>query len=143
MNCMRSPVRAYLPPNAHVKRDRGNGLFIAQEIIHSPYFLSKPIEGGWRLYPTSALIGEFEIPEPKDTLCRTLLRFRGLAPGEAETALFCLAAKLLESPEPSRVRALDKAIRQRAAVCMRSGGGGGLYACAMLLNCIGGNGNEA
>ena len=143
MKCMPSPVRAYLPPNAHVKRDRGSGLYISKQAIHSPYFLSEPIEGGWRLYPTLALIGEFEHSQPRDTLCETLLRFRGLAPGDAEMALFCLAAKLLESPEPSRVRALDKAIRQRTAACMRSGGGGGLYACAILLNCIGGYGNES
>ena len=66
-------------------------------------------------------------------------RFRGL-PIEAESlALFCEGTKLAEAPEKARIAALNKAVRQRAAVCMRLGGGGGLFACAILLNLIGGN----
>ena len=34
-------------------------------------------------------------------------------------------------PEP-----IVQALRQRAAVCLRTGGGGGLYACATMLDFI-------
>lgn len=130
--------RAYLPAGVNARRDRGEGLFVAREKVESPYFTCVPLGGVWRLTPTEALLREYEKDAPQDALARTFWRFRGL-PVEAESvSLFCTAAKLAEAPERARIASLDKALRQRAAVCLREGGGGGLYACAMMLNWIGG-----
>ena len=131
--------RAYLPSGLNARRDRGEGLFITREAVQSPWFACERAGGVWRLWPTAALVAQYERTEPPDALSRTFLRFRGL-PVEAESlALFCEGAKLAEAPEKARSAALDKAVRQRAAVCMRLGGGGGLFACTILLNLIGGN----
>ena len=132
--------RAYLPPGANARRDRGGGLFILRHALDSPWFSCESAGGIWRLAPTAALVREYERPEPANAFARTFLRFRGL-PVEAESlSLFCEAAKLAEAPEGTRIAALDKAVRQRAATCLRKGGGGGgLYACATMLNLIGGN----
>ena len=76
-----------------------------------------------RLAPTARLVREYERPEPANAFARTFLRFRGL-PVEAESlSLFCEAPQNLpEAPEGTRIAALDKAVRQRAATCLRKGG---------------------
>ena len=136
---MTAMPRAYLPPGLNAQRDRGGGLFITREAVQSPWFACERAGEVWRLWPTAALVAQYERVEPPDALSRTFLRFRGL-PDEAESrVLFCEGAKLAETPEKARIAALNKAVRQRAAVCMRLGGGGGLFACAILLNLIGGN----
>lgn len=135
-----TPPRAYLPPGLSARRDRGAGLFIAREAVKSPWFSCERAGTAWRLTPTQALVREYERNEPADALARTFLRFRCL-PVEAESlALFCEAAKLAEAPEKARLAALEKAVRRQAAVCLRRGGGGGLYACSTMLSyIIGGN----
>ena len=136
---MTAMPRAYLPPGLNAQRDRGGGLFITREAVQSPWFVCERAGEVWRLWPTAALVAQYERAEAPDALARTFLRFRGL-PIEAESlALFCEGTKLAEAPEKARIAALNKAVRQRAAVCMRLGGGGGLFACAILLNSIGGN----
>ena len=136
---MTAMPRAYLPPGLNAQRDRGGGLFITREAVQSPWFACERAGEVWRLWPTAALVAQYERAEAPDALARTFLRFRGL-PIEAESlALFCEGTKLAEAPEKARIAALNKAVRQRAAVCMRLGGGGGLFACAILLNLIGGN----
>lgn len=130
--------RAYLPPGVDARRDRGEGLFVAREAVQSPYFACERAGGLWRLTPTQALLREYEQEAPQSALARTFLRFRGLDVEAESIALFCGAAKLLEAPERARLAALDKALRQRAAACLRTGGGGGLYACAAMMDMIGG-----
>lgn len=131
--------RAYLPPEMNLRRDRGEGLFVAREAVRSPWFACERTGAFWRLRPTAALVAQYERDEPPDALSRAFLRFRGLPVDAESLALFCEGAKLAEAPEKARIAAFDKAVRQRAAICMRLGGGGGLYACAILLNLIGGN----
>ena len=128
--------RAYLPASVNARRDRGEGLFVARERVESPYFTCVPVGGLWRLTPTETLLREYEKEAPQSALSRTFLRFRGLPVERESLSLFCEAAKLLEAPERARLAALDKALRQRAAVCLRTGGGGGLYACATMLDFI-------
>ena len=126
--------RACLPPGVNARRDRGEGLFVVRERVESPYFACAPAGDVWRLTPTEALLREYELEAPQSALSRTFLRFRGLPVEKESVSLFCEAAKLLEAPERARIVALDRTLRQRAAVCLRTGGGGGLYACAMMLD---------
>ena len=126
--------RAYLPPGLNVRRDRGGGLFITREAVQSPWFACERAGDVWRLTPTEALLREYEEEAPQSALSRTFRRFRGLPVEKESLSIFCEAAKLLEAPERARLTALGKALRQRAAVCLRTGGGGGLYACAMILD---------
>ena len=126
--------RACLPPSVNARRDRGEGLFVARERVESPYFTCVPVGGLWRLTPTETLLREYEKEAPQSDLSRTFLRFRGLPVERESLFLFCEAAKLLEAPERARLVVLDKTLRQRAAVCLRTGGGGGLYACAVMLD---------
>lgn len=135
---MTSP-RACLPPGVNARRDRGEGLFVVRERVESPYFTCAPAGDVWRLIPTEALLREYEGEAPQSDLSRTFLRFRGLPVERESLFLFCEAAKLLEAPERARIAALDKALRQRASVCLRTGGGGGLYACATMLDFIKGD----
>ena len=126
--------RAYLPAGTNARRDRGEGLFVARERVESPYFTCTPAGDVWRLTPTEALLREYEGEAPQSALSRTFLRFRGLVVEKESLSLFCEAAKLLEAPERARLAALERALRQRAAACLRTGGGGGLYACAVMLD---------
>ena len=131
-----TPPRSYLPPGLDARRDRGSGLFVARERVESPWFSCERTGDVWRLLPTQALLREYERLEPADALSRTFLRFRGLRVEAEGLALFCEAAKLAEAPEKARLAALERTVRQRAAVCLRAGGGGGLYACAAMMSHI-------
>lgn len=126
--------RRFLPEGARAKRDRGAGLYVSDAPVDSPFFDCRPLKRGWRLLPAPELLGalEAEAGEPSGALLRSLARFRGMAAEPESIALFCEGAKLLEAPEPSRMDAWDMRLRRRAAVCLRAGGGGGLYACALL-----------
>ena len=126
--------RAYLPAGVNARRDRGEGLFVVRERVESPYFACAPAGDVWRLIPTEALLREYEGEALQSALSRTFLRFRGLSVEKESLSLFCEAAKLLEAPERARLAALERALRQRAAVRLRTGGGGGLYACAVMLD---------
>ncbi len=127
-------IRELLPAGACVRRDRGQGLYIAPVRIESAHFTSEPAGALWRVYPAEALLCLFEAGEPSSPLERSMARFRGLPIERESLSLFAAAAKLIEAPEPARAQALDRAIRRRAALAMRTGGGGGLYACAAALN---------
>ena len=128
--------RAYLPAGTNARRDRGEGLFVARERVESPYFACAPAGDVWRLIPTEALLREYEGEATQSALARTGLRLRGLSVEKESLSLVCEAAKLLEAPERARLAALERALRQRAAVRLRTGGGGGLYACATMLDFI-------
>ena len=141
---LRAAARGALPGGALLRRDRGEGLFVTDAPRRYP-------DSGWEaalaragfearvgdrglasLRPGApwleALAAAF--PDPPDFLSAALKRFDG-PPEEAGLALFALGAKALEG---GFGRAdYEKRLRQQAAVCLRAGGGGGLYACALLL----------
>lgn len=139
---LRRAARDTLPRDAFLRIDRGEGLFVAG-------WGQDPPEAGWagalvaagfsavpdgrvmRLAPAARWLEMLAAawPEPPDFLCQTLRRFDG--PPDADSlSLFALGAKgLYGMPDPT----FERRLRQRAAVCLRAGGGGGLYACALLL----------
>ena len=138
---LRGAARAALPEGAILRLDRGDGLFAACAARGAPGadwagrlagagFAAAPAGRLLRVAPgprwAQALADAW--PEPPDFLCRTLKRFDGPPDGES-LALFTLGAKgLFGMPDGDFARRL----RQRAAVCLRAGGGGGLYACGLL-----------
>lgn len=141
---MRAALRASLPPRAMLKRDRGDALFItnAPEIDPSLRAISGFVllrRGGlWAVLPDESWIARMErrAAEPPNLLCAQLLRFRGEVPDLENLKLFVRGAKLLDERRPplADVRAYDRALRQQAALALRGGCGGGLYAAALLLH---------
>ena len=139
---LRSAARGALPESAFLRRDRGDGLFVTDAPRRCPDFdwasslaragfEGRPLPGGLlALRPGPAWLAALaaEHPEPPDFLCASLKRFD--RPAEPESlALFAGIAKALEADDGLAV--CEKALRQRAAVCLRTGGGNGLYACAL------------
>ena len=140
---MRAQMRAALPPGAFLRRDRGEALFISNAPALEgcpasvPGFLVERQAGLMRILPDAGWIGRLESqhPAPPDFLCASLLRFRGAAIDEPNLRLFALGAKLVDAgPAASgaQIAAYDRCLRQRAALALRGGCGGGLYACALL-----------
>ena len=142
---LRGAARKALPGAAFLQIDRGGGLFAAGFGQESPGdgwadalakagFSTVPHGRILRLAPDARWLEVLAAawPDPPDYLCRTLRRFDG--PADAESlVLFALGAKgLYGMPDP----AFERRLRQRAAVCLRAGGGGGLYACALLLHLL-------
>lgn len=140
---MRGQLRALLPERAFLRRDRGEALFIsnapafAPDITDIPGFIAKKEGMLLHLLPDEGWISRLEeaCGEAPDHFCKTLMRFRGTAPDRANLQLFARGVKLLEGrPTDAEISAFDRAVRQAAAVALRDGCGGGLYACA-ILNC--------
>lgn len=68
-----------------------------------------------------------------DGMACSLVRFRD-APADREVvSLFTEGIKILEVPAEKGYLMYDKRVRQAAAVALRTGNGGGLYACALVL----------
>lgn len=138
---MRAAARAALPPRAFLKRDRGSALFVTNAPAFDPTLHDIP---GFILERRGALLAilpdriwisrlERRHPEPPDAFCASLLRFRGQAPDRENLLLFAQGAKLLDAERAAAaIAAYDRALRQRAAVALRGGCGGGLYAAAVL-----------
>ena len=126
--------RGLFPGGGACKRDRGPGLYVAPTRADTPYFTCVPLKQGFRLLPTPALLAlvESRAPDPGSALLRSFSRFRGLEVEHESLLLFAEGAKLWEAPEPTRLIRWERALRRRAAACMRLGGGGGLYSCALL-----------
>lgn len=138
---MRAELRPQLPERAFLKRDRGDALLItnAPALGFSPEQLPGCIveTRGMLLciLPDARWVADFEaaIPEPPDHLSRTLMRFRGAEADGDNLRLFARIAKLLDAqPSPGEIEACDRALRNRAALALRGGCGGGLYACACV-----------
>ena len=138
---LRGELRPLLPERAFLKRDRGDALLIS----NAPAFGCTPerlpgciVENRGMLLcilPDAQWIAEYEaaIPEPPDHLSRTLLRFRGVEADLDNLRLFAWCAKLMDAqPSPGEIEACDRALRNRAALALRGGCGGGLYACACV-----------
>ena len=141
LDMLRGELRPLLPERAFLKRDRGDALLIT----NAPVFGCTPerlpgciVENRGMLLcilPDAQWIAEYEaaIPEPPDHLSRTLLFFRGVEADIDNLQLFARIAKLMDAqPSPGEIEACDRALRNRAALALRGGCGGGLYACACV-----------
>ena len=128
------PIRLAAP---RARVDRGSALYLSEGPL--PGFSAEKRGALYALTPKEALIGAFtDWIRPKverDGACVSLMRLTG---GEAEDLPLLLAGvKLMDvAPPDSAVRAYEKRVRQRAAVCQRQRSGGGLLwlclACAHL-----------
>ena len=138
---LRAELKPLLPPQAFLKRDRGDALLIT----NAPAFGLSPerlpgciVERRGmllRILPDAQWVADFEatVPEPPDHLSRTLLLFRGVEADPDNLRLFARIAKLMDAqPSPGEIEACDRALRNRAALALRGGCGGGLYACACV-----------
>ena len=141
LEMLRSELRPLLPERAFLKRDRGDALLItnAPALGLAPDRLPGCIveNRGMLLciLPDAQWIAEYEaaIPEPPDHLSRTLLFFRGVEADPDNLRLFARIAKLMDAqPSPGEIEACDRALRNRAALALRGGCGGALYACACV-----------
>ena len=141
LEMLRSELRPLLPERAFLKRDRGDAL----QITNAPAFGFSPecLPGCilerrgplLRILPDAQWVADFEaaIPEPPDHLSRTLMRFRSVEADLDNLRLFARIAKLMDAqPSPGEIEACDRALRKRAALALRGGCGGGLYACACV-----------
>ena len=141
---MREILRAALPERAFLRRDRGEALFItnapafAPDIAPVPGFRLIPGGGMLRILPEAGWMEELErnYPRPPDEFCRSMERFRGREPGQAELLLFARGLKLIDmggSAPQNESASFDRALRQHAALALRGAAdGGGLYALAIL-----------
>ena len=144
---VRAAAQAILPPGAWLRRDRGDALYITDAPRRDPAAdwpnrfelagFGCRLEGGLALLnPGAAWLDALaaEYPEPPDHLCMTLQRFSG-PPDAASIRLFSRGLKALDAGvcDPG----YDRAVRRRAAECLRAGGGSGLYACAILQHRLG------
>ena len=141
LEMLRSELRPLLPERAFLKRDRGDALLIS----NAPAFGCTPerlpgciVENRGMLLcilPDAQWVADFEatVPEPPDHLSRTLLLFRGVEADPDNLRLFARIAKLMDAqPSPGEIEACDRALRNRAALALRGGCGGALYACACV-----------
>lgn len=132
-------MRAVLPQNAFLRRDRGDALFITDAPRRgmnpdwaSLGFLCETKDGLARITPgpiwLNALESEYAVPP--DRLCRTFARFKG-TPSPASIQLFALGMKMLDGGPYDP--AFDRNLRQTAAEALRKHENcGGLYACALI-----------
>ena len=139
---MRAAIRAKLPPKAFLLIDRGDNLFIS----NAPIFDAEmPVVPGFHIFRSGRNIAflpdeswlvrlERRTSEPPDELSRTLLRFRGEEIQNENLKLYAQALKLAEGDTKAKakdIEAFENAIRKKAAVALRNGGGGGLYGLAV------------
>ena len=140
---MRAALRAQLPTRAFLKRDRGDALFVTNAPAFDPAskvlpgFIAERRGALLAVLPDAGWVARLErrFPEPPDELSASLERFRNQAPDRENLILFARGAKLLDAPgsiSPADAEAFDREIRQRAALALRGGCGGALYACAAL-----------
>lgn len=139
---MRRILRAVLPERAFLRRDRGDALFVSNAPALG--FEGMTLEGfelrieGELVYilPNEGWIRRMEDAPPPSFLAESLARFRGGKIERGALLLFAQGMKLLDMGDNAagnEVTAFDRALRQRAALALRGGcGGGGLYALAIL-----------
>ena len=141
LESMRDRIRPLLPERAFLRRDRGGNLFItnapafAAELPSLPGFILEESGGLVRILPDSSWVAEAEAAGPADHLSESLLHFRGKEPDLKNLRLFARGLKIIDmgaSVPANELRTYDRAVRQRAALALRGGCGGGLYACALL-----------
>jgi len=144
MQIMRTAILPHLPQKAFLKRDRSEALLATNAPAFDAGFKEIPgfmlEEQGLILHilPDESWIHrlEAEISEPPDYFCKTLLRFKGERANRQNLLLFVQGLKLLDAgftPTQTEILAYDRALRQRTAIALRGGCGGGLYAAGLLL----------
>ena len=140
---LRAMARAALPPRAFLRRDRGDALFVTNAPAFDPTlrdipgFTAERRGGLLHLLPDASWLARWErrTPEPPDDLCAKLQRFRNTPPDRDNLLLFARGLKLLDGgAAPEDIAAYDRTVRQRAAVALRGGCGGGLYAAALIAH---------
>ena len=139
---MRDTLRAALPEQAFLKRDRGDALFITNAPVFDPSIETIPgfilIPNGklMQILPDACRIAGIELREAPDHLCASLLRFRGLEADLDEFRLCAQGLKLIDmgpSAAENEIEAYDRSLRQCAALALRGAAcGGGLYAAALI-----------
>ena len=104
MIALREEIRSALPPQAFIRRDRGDALLITNapafdpEVKCPPGFLAVRQGALLRIYPDENRILDLEKSclEPPDHFCRSLMRFRGMQAEQENLLLFVQGAKLLD-----------------------------------------------
>ena len=149
---LRAEVQALLDesaPGAFLRRARGDALFVSDAIRKAPdtaaieselnrYFYTSRIEKNLlHISPAPVKVRAFEVfsfPEITPFL-RGFTPFRGQAADEATALLFSEGIKLCAVRSgAAAISAYEKRVRQRAALALRTGGGGGLFACAQMID---------
>lgn len=133
---LRKRVGDALPAGAFLRRDRGDALYVtdaprlgfADEV---PGLRAEAADGLMRLYIKEEILTECDFPP--DGLALSLARFPQTPATDESLLLFTEGLKILEAPDEAGHLRYDKKVRQAAAVALRTGGGGGLYACALVL----------
>lgn len=144
---MRETLSAILPQRAFLRRDRADALYISNAprfdsetdwilSCAEAGFRSKEENGLLRFWPSEAWLKRLEdrFDASPDFLCSTLERFKKLPADEESLYLFALGVRLLDGD--NSIIDYEKRLRNRIAVCLRSDGGGGLYACGLLNHII-------
>lgn len=138
----RAEIAALLPQGAFLRRDRGGALYVtnapalgadmgpAAEAWRALGFDVESAPPLMRLTPSSGRILDMERAPAPDLFAGSLRRFAGLPADGAVRAIFAEGVKCLEAG--SSFDLFDRRLRQAAALALRCGGGGGLYACALV-----------
>ena len=140
-------VLARLAPDAPLRWARGEGLLVVdlrRDTAASPALADAFAEIGWQtaargtlllLTPGPARLGALEAacPAPRTPRARSFVRFRARQMGEADAGIVLTALKCRAVGDS--IPAVEKRLRQRAAIALRTGaGGGGLYLAALVLD---------
>ena len=141
---MREAVRASLPKQAFLKRDRGCGLFVNNapvfeaEIREIPGFYMESTGKLIRIYPDKSWLErlEEEYDGPEDHFSRSLARFKGAEISDEALLLFCAGLKLIDAGDGAlsgETAGFERDLRQLAARALRKDiSGGGLYGLSLL-----------
>lgn len=135
-------------PDAFLRWARGDALFVSDAVRKTPdtaaveselkqYFYTSRIEKNLlHISPAPVKVCAFEafsFPEITPFL-RGFTAFRGREPDETTIMLFSEGLKLCAVRSgAAAVANYEKRVRQRAALALRTGGGGGLFACAQMI----------
>ena len=146
---LRSAARAALPPDALLRLDRGEALYVTDaprrdreiwprcaEALAASGFDIREANGLARLAPGARWLTALGAarPDPPDFLSASLYRFAGQAATPQALSLAARALRRLSGDK--NARGLSRELRRQAAVALRTSRGGGLYACALLINAI-------
>ena len=134
MTDLRALAAAQLPQGAFLRRDRGGALYVtnapAKGWSGDISGFSVEISGGIvKLTPDGDTMQSCDFAP--DTLAKELSRFTGAS--DEAIAVFAACVKCAEAPDPVSYEKCDRMLRQTAAKAMRTGGGEGLYYCALAL----------
>ena len=134
MTDLRALALSQLPPGAFLRRDRGDALYVTNAPARgwtgpAAGFSVELCGGIAKLTPDAASMQSCDFLP--DRLATELARFTG-ASGEA-IRIFTACMKCVEAPDRQSFEKCDRLLRQAAARALRSGGGDGLFYCALAL----------